>query len=197
MMHLLTAPTRTGATTLTAGADESVRRYTLSDGQTLFLRPVRPDDAGELVSFFGRLSAETRHLRFFSYRQIGLSEAQAMATVDHQQSDAVVACVGAEPGAEIVGIASYDQTRPGAAEIAFTIEDRYQGRGLGRHLRDWIIEAARARGFTRLHGEALVANGPMLRLVGASGYPCRLRHDVGSCEFILTIDSPTELLAAA
>ena len=66
-----------------------------------------------------------------------------------------------------------------------------------RHLRDWIIAAARARGFTRLHGEALVANGAMLRLVGASGYPCRLRHDLGSCEFTLTIDAPTELLVAA
>ena len=178
MLHLLTAPT-------------------LPDGQTLFLRPVQPEDAGQLVSFFGRLSAETRHLRFFSYRQIGLAEAQAMATVDHQHSEGVVACLGAEPGAEIVGVASYDQTRPGAAEIAFTIEDRYQGRGLGRHLRDWIIAAARARGFTQLHGEALVANGPMLRLVGASGYPCRLRHDLGNCEFTLTLDAPTALPAAA
>jgi acetyltransferase len=185
MLHLLTAPS------------EAVRRYTLPDGQTLFLRAIRPEDAAELVSFFGRLSPETLHLRFFSYRQIGLAEAQAMATVDHQHSDAVVACLSAEPGAEIVGIASYDQTRSGAAEIAFTIEDRYQGRGLGRHLRDWIIAAAQARGFTRLHGEALVANGPMLRLVGASGYPCRLRHDLGSCEFTLTIDAPTELQAAA
>jgi acetyltransferase len=185
MLHLLTAPS------------ESVRRYTLPDGQTLFLRAIRPEDAAELVSFFGRLSPETLHLRFFSYRQIEPAEAQAMATVDHQHSDAVVACLSAEPGAEIVGIASYDQTRSGAAEIAFTIEDRYQGRGLGRHLRDWIIAAAQARGFTRLHGEALVANGPMLRLVGASGYPCRLRHDLGSCEFNLTIHAPAELQAAA
>jgi acetyltransferase len=185
MLHLLTAPS------------EAVRRYTLPDGQTLFLRAIRPEDAAELVSFFGRLSPETLHLRFFSYRQIGPAEVQAMATVDHQHSDAVVACLSAEPGAEIVGIASYDQTRSGAAEIAFTIEDRYQGRGLGRHLRDWIIAAAQARGFTRLHGEALVANGPMLRLVGASGYPCRLRHDLGSCEFTLTIDAPAELQAAA
>jgi GNAT superfamily N-acetyltransferase len=185
MVHLATAPT------------QFVRWCTLPDGQTLFLRAVRPEDAAELVSFFGRLSAETLHLRFFSYRQIGLAEAQAMATVDHQHSEAVVACLGPEPGAEIVGVASYDETRSGAAEIAFTIADRYQGRGLGRHLRDWIIAAARARGFTRLHGEALVTNGPMLRLVAASGYPSRLRHDLGSCEFTLTLDAPTELLAAA
>jgi GNAT superfamily N-acetyltransferase len=180
-----------------AKAHQSVGRYTLPDGETLFLRPVRPEDAAALVSFFGRLSAESLHLRFFSYRQIGLGEARAMAAVDHQHSEAVVACVSAEPGAEIVGVASYDQTRPGAAEIAFTIEDRYQGRGLGRHLRDWIIGAARARGFTRLHGETLVANGPMLRLVGASGYPFRLQHDLGSCEFTLNIDTPGELQAAA
>ena len=185
MVHLLTAHS------------QSVRRYTLPDGQTLFLRAVRPEDTAELVSFFGRLSPETLHLRFFSFRQIGLAEAEAMATVDHQESEAVVACLGAEPGAEIVAIASYDQTRSGAAEIAFTIEDGFQGRGLGRHLRDWIIAAARERGFTRLHGEALVANGAMLRLVGASGYPCRLRHDLGSCEFTLTIDAPTELPVAA
>jgi GNAT superfamily N-acetyltransferase len=184
-MHLLTTPTH------------SDRRYTLPDGQTLFLRAIRPEDAAQLVSFYGRLSAESLHLRFFSYRQIGLAEAQAMTMVDHHRSEAVVACLGAEPGAEIVGVASYDQTRPGAAEIAFTIEDRYQGRGLGRQLLDWIIDAARACGFTGLHGEALVANGRMLRLVGASGYPCRLRHDLGSCEFSLSIEAPSELQAAA
>lgn len=120
-----------------------------------------------------------------------------MATVDHQHSGAVVACLSPEPDAEIVGLANYDQSRPGAAEIAFTVEDRYQGRGLGRHLLDWIIAAARAHGFVRLHGEALAANGRMLRLVAASGYPCRLHHDLGSCEFSLNIDAPTELLAAA
>jgi GNAT superfamily N-acetyltransferase len=185
MLHLITAASR------------SLRQYTLADGQVLFLRAIRPEDAAELVSFFGRLSPETLHLRFFGYPQIGHAEAQAMATVDHQHSDAVVACLSAEPGAEIVAIASYDQTRSGAAEIAFTIDDRYQGRGLGRHLRDWIIATARARGFTRLHGEALVANGAMLRLVQASGYPCRISHDLGSCEFTLTIDAPTELPVAA
>jgi RimJ/RimL family protein N-acetyltransferase len=182
---------------LRAGAERPLGHYTLPDGQTLFLRPIRPEDARELVAFFGRLSAETRHLRFFSYRQIGLAEAQSMATVDHQHSEAVVACVGPEPNAEIVGIANYDQSRPGAAEIAFTVEDRYQGRGLGHHLLDWIIARAQALGFFRLHGEALAANGRMLRLVATSGYPCRLRHDLDSCEFTLNIEATTELLAAA
>ena len=197
MVHLLTAPAHPGAATWSAEASPSPWRYTLPDGETLFLRPVRPEDTAELVSFFGRLSAETRHLRFFSSLQIGLTEAQSMATVDHQQSEAVVACLGPEPDAEIVGLANYDQSRPGAAEVAFTVEDHYQGRGLGRQLLEWVIAAAQARGFSRLHGEALAANGRMLRLVAASGYPCRLRHDLGTCEFTLNIDPSTDLVAAA
>jgi GNAT superfamily N-acetyltransferase len=191
-MHLLTAPARDSAL-----ADRSAQPCTLRDGQTLFLRPVRPEDAGELVALFGRLSDETRRLRFFSSRQIGLAEARSMVAVDHHHSEAVVACLGPEPAAPIVGLASYDQTGPGAAEVAFTVEDRYQGHGLGRHLLAWIIAAARTRGFARLHGEALAANSRMLRLVGASGYPYRLRHELGGCEFSLAIGAPTELPAAA
>jgi GNAT superfamily N-acetyltransferase len=120
-----------------------------------------------------------------------------MAEVDHVDRDAVVACLGSEGDAPIIGIGSYDESRPGVAEIAFTVDDRYQGRGLGGHLLAWIIEAAEARGFERLHGEILTDNGRMLRLVSGSGYPCQLRRDIGSCRFSLTIGAGAMLPSAA
>jgi GNAT superfamily N-acetyltransferase len=182
MAGLLTAPTR-GAT--------------LADGRRVFLRPVRADDAAEVLAFFERVSSDTLRLRFFSWRRVELADARAMAEVDHDHSEAVVACLSPEVGARIVGLASYDRTGPGAAEVAFTVEDGYQGQGLGRQLLAWIIAAAETRGFTQLRGEALSENGRMLRLVCQSGYPWRLRHDAGSCAFSLAIGPAAELTAAA
>jgi GNAT superfamily N-acetyltransferase len=120
-----------------------------------------------------------------------------MAAVDHMHRDAVVACLGSERDAPIVGIGSYDESRPGVAEIAFTVDDGYQGRRLGGQLLAWIIDAAEARGFERLQGEVLTENGRMLRLLYGSGYPCQLRPDIGSCRFSLTIGADALLPAAA
>lgn len=197
MAGLVTAPARQGATPVRAVEHRSARLCTLANGQTLLLRPIRPGDATELLAFFGRLSAETLRLRFLSCRRVELAEAQAMAEVDHRQSEAVVACLGPESGAPIVALASYDATRSGAAEVAFTVEDGYQGRGLGRQLLAWIIAAAQAGGFTQLQGEALTENGRMLRLVCQSGYPSRLHRDMGSCDFTLAIGTSAALPLAA
>jgi hypothetical protein len=120
MAHLLILPAGNRPTTRPALARRSARRYSLSDGQTFVLRPVHPEDAAELLALFGRLSAKTLRRRFFTCRQVELAEAQSIAGVGHYQREAVVTCLGREPAAAIVGLGSYDQTHPGAAEIVLT-----------------------------------------------------------------------------
>lgn len=45
------------------------RRATLRDGRQVTLRAVRPDDAGEIVQAFERLSSESRYLRFMQHKR--------------------------------------------------------------------------------------------------------------------------------
>src|SRR5687768_12183479 len=108
----------------------------LRDGTPVHVRPIRPDDEEALVAFHGRLSPHTIYRRFFSPRPVlPPKDVHRFTNVDYHDRMALVA----EIGGEMAGVARYDRqpARPGhesegaEAEVAFVIEDRHQGRGLG------------------------------------------------------------------
>jgi len=50
------------------------------------------------------------------------------------------------------------------------VADAWQGRGLGRALMELLIARARARGYSRLVGNVLAVNAPMLGLAASLGF---------------------------
>src|SRR5438270_5869567 len=101
----------------------------LSDGGTVHLRPIRPDDGDRLVTFFHRWSAETVYRRFFTVRSdLTSTEVTRFVNVDYRDRVAIVA----ELSGEMVAVARYDRLPDtDEAEVAFVVEDAHQGRGLG------------------------------------------------------------------
>src|SRR5688500_18864567 len=78
----------------------------LSDGGTVHVRPITPDDAGRLVAFHGRLSSDTIQLRCFSPRpHLRDEEVERFTTVDYHDRVALVATLGDD----IIGVARYDR----------------------------------------------------------------------------------------
>ena len=56
----------------------------LSDGGTVHLRPITPDDGERLREFHGRLSERTRYFRYFGpYPRIPQRDLERFSTVDH------------------------------------------------------------------------------------------------------------------
>ena len=140
----------------------------LSDGGTVHLRPIRPDDAERLAAFHSRLSKETVYNRFFAYRP-ALSEADLARFTQVDQRDRV-ALVATLQG-DLVGVVRYDR-RPasGDAEVAFVVEDAHQGRGLGPLLLEHLAAAARERGVARFTADVLPNNRAMLGVFRTAGY---------------------------
>ena len=77
----------------------------------------------------------------------------------------------------IVGGGRYIVARPGEAEIAFAIVDRYQGRGIGRALMRHLVTIARAAGLKKLIAEVLAENLPMLRVFEQSGLAINTKRE--------------------
>ncbi len=137
----------------------------LKDGSEIEIRPLEPQDAELLVHGFDELSARTRYERFFTVvPTLPRHWVEDLMDIDHRDREALGA--GDPATGEGIGVARYVRP-PGTldeAEFAVTITDDWQGRGAGRALLLELMDAARANGITRLTGEVLAANEPMLAL---------------------------------
>ena len=62
-------------------------------------------------------------------------------------------------GERIVALANYVRLRdPASAEVAFTVADAYQGRGIATRLLEQLAALAAARGIERFVGEVMADN---------------------------------------
>jgi RimJ/RimL family protein N-acetyltransferase len=143
------------------------RDVTLKDGTALHIRPIRPDDAPRLMDLYDRLSRLSAYQRFFSImKRLPPDWARLLATVDHRRRLALVAERGPADAPEIEAVARYEPTDdPGTAEVAFAIQDGYQGKGLGTLLLRHLLDAAEARGIHRFRAYVLADNRRMLDLL--------------------------------
>jgi RimJ/RimL family protein N-acetyltransferase len=147
------------------------------DDRALTVREIEIGDVERLRRMFNRLSADSVYRRFFSpVQEPSRSALLWLATVDHHDRDALVAL----DGDEIVGVARYD-ARPGSrtAEIAVTVEDAWQHRGLGKRLTLRLARRAIDRGFEAFEATLLPDNRPALGLLRKLSPDASVRFDAG------------------
>lgn len=153
------------------GRPSEGRPVRLRDGSAVLIRPVRPEDAGLLEDGFAGLSERSRRLRFLgSKASLSAAELRYFTDVDHRDHEALGALDHARGGG--VGIARYvrDREDPHAAEIAVTVTDGWQGRGLGTELLARLSERACQEGIRRFTAAVAADNAAMtglLRNLGA------------------------------
>ena len=133
------------------------------DDIDLTVRPIAITDADGLARLFDRLSPSSVHFRFFSpISRPPRAALLRLADVDHGRREALIAL----DGDEIVAVARYD-LRPGAteAELAVTVEDAWQHRGLGRRLSGRLALLAAARGIDTFVATMLPDNRAAIGLI--------------------------------
>jgi RimJ/RimL family protein N-acetyltransferase len=146
---------------------ELVRTVTLKDGFSTRIRPIRPDDEPQLVNLYERLSRHTAYQRFFTVlRRLPSDWYHFFANVDYVRRLALVAERETVAGVQLIGVGRYEPSEePDTAEVAFVVEDGWQGRGLGGILLDAVLGAAEARGIRRFRADVQADNHRMLRLL--------------------------------
>jgi nucleotide-binding universal stress UspA family protein/RimJ/RimL family protein N-acetyltransferase len=166
------------------------RTVTLRDGARVTLRPIAPEDKPLLAASFERLSEESRYRRFFTTKpELSAAELDYLVDVDHQNHEAIVA-IDPSTG-EVLGVARYIRCNDDAeiAEVAVTVADDWQGRGLGRALLDRLTYRARREGVRRFSALVQSDNLASLGLLEGVG-ETRRRFDSGEVE--LVIDLPAK-----
>ena len=128
----------------------------LRDGSHVLIRQVQSTDAPLLADGFARLSAASRWMRFLTpKKQLSPAELSYFTDLDHHDHEALGALDNSDGRG--VGIARFVRNAddPQAADVAVTIVDDWQGRGLGSELLARLSDRARQEGILRFN--ALVA----------------------------------------
>ena len=167
-------------------------RLILRDGSTAFIRLSEPGDRDTLREFFHRLSPVSKRRRFFS----GADPAEALLARQCDSSDprsqlTLIVNRIVEGASRIIATGSYVARDDTTAEVAFAVDDEFQGKGLGGLLLERLALFAARHGFVRFWALTRVENRLMLETFRQSGFPLHSKVEDECVEIDFTV-APSE-----
>ncbi|MFD4753548.1 GNAT family N-acetyltransferase [Streptomyces sp. NPDC058426] len=169
----------------------------LRDGGTARIRPITADDAERLVSFYEQVSDESKYYRFFApYPKLSAKDVHRFTHHDFVDRVGLAATIGGE----FIATVRFDRVdatgRPASApadeaEVAFLVQDAYQGRGVASALLEHIAAVARERGIRRFGAEVLPHNTKMIKVFTDAGYQQKRSFEDGVVHLTFGLE-PTE-----
>ena len=154
------------------------------------IRPIRPDDKGMLSDGLRRLSLQSVQRRFLTpKRSFSRAELRYLTEVDGRDHVALVAENPCDPSRRLIAVARFvrNNAEPDTAEIAVTVGDSWQGRGLGSVLGTHLAHLARNRGIWTFTATMASENTPAHKLMAKLTKQLRRQH-VGGGVDELTLD---------
>ena len=143
------------------------------------IRAARPDDRERIVKAFRGLDRGSVYRRFFFHKkELKEEELRRVTEFDGVSSAVLVATVGSGDREIIVGLGEYMRSGA-AADIAFAVEEDFQGRGIASRLLQQLADVARANGILQFEADVLAENAPMLAVLHNSGLRMRTSHEQG------------------
>ena len=143
----------------------------LRDGSTLRLRAPVEADRQALVRFYEELSDRSLYMRFHGHPTVDERLVEPVLDSDWIDRGALIASVTEGGEDHVVALANYVRLRdPSAAEVAFTVADSYQGRGIGTRLLEQLAARAAVNGIERFVGEVMADNARMIGVFERVGF---------------------------
>ena len=167
----------------------------LKDGSWVLLRTATADDVPAMEALMQRVSAATLRMRFFGgVSQVSRAFVEQLCAPQGRDRVCLVAVWGEGEAARVVGIGNY-VALPGrnTAEVAFLVDDEFQGRGIGTLLLERLAGIAAGQGLVGFEADVLPENRSMIAVFRESGFQVRQALEGGT----LHIEFPVGGSAAA
>lgn len=150
----------------------------LRDGTPGVIRAIRPEDKQALLWGFTQLSAHTIYHRFFqTKRELTEADLRYLTELDFVNHVALVVDVEVEGVVRLIGVGRFVREAPpgpqDSAEVAFTVGDEFQGRGVATLLLAHLTEIARSLGLRCFVAEVMPDNKQMLEVFEHSTLPIK------------------------
>ena len=155
---------------------------TTAEGESIFIRPIKPEDAHMLVDLFEHLSAKSRYHRFFSpLKSLSHDLLIRLTQIDYDRHIALVALSRNQEEERMLGVARViigpDRDD---AEFSVAVGDPWQGKGVGMKLLERVLDAGRDYGVQTVYGIVLTENRNMLNLGRELGFQVSQGEEAGS-----------------
>ncbi|RVX42256.1 RimJ/RimL family protein N-acetyltransferase [Nonomuraea polychroma] len=163
-----------------SGAERAVK---LGDGAEVTVRPLTSIYREAVRDLHDRCSPESRRFRYFTSMP-ALPARMFDRLCDKSRGYSLVA----GHDGQVVAMANLMFTPdPGIAEMAFLVEDRWQGLGLGTAMARMLVRAARDLGYAEVRATMLSDNARMRRLLISLGATLGYTEDPGVVEARLPV----------
>jgi GNAT superfamily N-acetyltransferase len=146
------------------------RHVALLDGEPVFIRPLKAEDAAFYPDFLAEVTREDLRLRFFvAMQQLAPEIIDKLVHYDPQQAMAFIAIE--EKSGRMLGVVRLHDDADGKnAEFAILVRSHLKGHGLGWLMMKHMIAAAKDKGLKIVHGQVLGENRMMLKMCGELGF---------------------------
>jgi acyl-CoA hydrolase/GNAT superfamily N-acetyltransferase len=162
------------------------------DGEQIAIRPAKPVDERRIQEHFYNLNKDDIISRFFHEKTTFLrGDVEGMFQIDYVNDLSIVAVVGEFGFGKVVAVGEYllDPAK-NLAEVAFSVNKDYQGKGLGRILIHKLAEAARENRISGLVAYTTPQNQAMINLFNTLPYETKTVFDGEMLVLICRFEKP-------
>jgi len=163
-------------------------RHMFKNNINIRFRAIKPSDEDQMRRLFYRFSDKAIYYRYFSpIKTMPHEKTQEYVNVDYRDVLSIVALVG-EPGQQtIIAEARFakHQNKP-LVDIAFVVDEAYQGYGIATYLYQMLARLAKDRGAQGMTADVLASNRAMLKVFEKGDFPVQAKVEQGV--YALTID---------
>ena len=159
------------------------------DGQTVAIRPSKPVDERRIQEHFYNMDTDDIVSRFFHEKHSFVrDDLEDLLEVDYIKNLTIVAVVGEFGFGKVVAVGEYLlNPANNMAEVAFSVDREYQGKGLGKIVINKLAEAARENGIVGFFAYTSTGNKGMIRLFKSLPYKVKTKFEEDmillSCRF--------------
>ena len=164
----------------------------LKNGQTVTVRAIRADDKEKIDRTFRNLERESVYTRLFTHKtELTDGDLKKITEIDFEREVGLVVTLGSGAEEVIIGSGRYfafeGADGKGHAEVAFMVEEEYQGQGMARLIMGHLAAIARSRGIAFFDAEVLPENKAMLTAFARSGFPMTQNYAEDVMHVMLTL----------
>lgn len=152
--------------------DEYIKTTSLTDGTSITLRPIKPEDEPLWQDLIKSCTAETIRSRFrYLFKASDHSIAAQFCFIDYDRDLAIVAEVTENGQNHLIGIAQLlSDSVHYEAEFAVIVADHWQRKGVGSMLADYCLGIGYRWGIRSVIAEVAPCNHRMLRMFENRGF---------------------------